>query len=470
MVFGSLLVSIGITIGFYFWKPEEFKWWEPLVTLSLVLGSIFGLNAIMKTVGVTFTEYWGETIVYVYEEEPYNEWISQTCTETYACGTDSDGNTQYCTRSYDCSYQNDEGPSWRAETDIGNTYYITEHLYDSLSRVYKTPRKKVNEVRNYSPRDKAYYSDGTKFQGTHAGAKSYTWRVDWPKTDNTRKGIFTKHRYENRVKASDLSIFNIPVVNEEEADSMKLYKYPDNIDKFTCPVILGTNIDPKTQEEFRKLNAKFGPSNRMRLWVLVYDDVPPITANYQENYWVRGNFNELVVCIGRSGDEIEWSYSFSWGLNGTLTAEAASKVLELYEYSITSSEGQTLPVAIPIVNKEIKKVVSDVTGVDPEMLPSVLPIPNIMKGKTITKTTKSKTPVLNTRTWHELYNYLNENLNRYEKRSHEEFSYIKVKLKTWMIILIYILSAGISVGLNIFMSSNDYHDKKLTNNRYGKKY
>lgn len=455
---GALIVSLIITLISYFRNPKEYKWWEFLLVSVIVVGVTFGANAIAKKAGVMFTEYWGETITTIYEREPSNEWIDKTCSEQYACGTDSDGNTTYCTRYYDCSYLDEDGPSWFCKTDLGNEHQISEHLYDSLVRVYKTQKQRLNKHKNYRPRNKAISSSGTKFQGTKVGEYSYLNKYAWPKTDATRKGVFTKHRYENRMKASDLTMFNIPVVTEIEADSMKLFKYPDNIDKFNCPVILGTNIDPKTQEEFRKLNAKFGPSNRMRLWVLVYDDLPPITANYQENYWVRGNLNELVVCIGRSGDEIEWSYAFSWSLNGTLTAEAASKVLELYEYTVTSSEGQTLPIAIPIVNKQLMKTVSDVTGIDSAMLPPVIPLP--FSRDIVTKSVKSKTPVLNKRTWHALYDYLNENLNRYEKRSHDEFSYIKVKLKTWVIVLIYLLAIGLSIGLNVFMSTNEYHDKK----------
>ena len=467
IVFGSLLVSLAITLGFYFWKPKEFTWWEPLVTLLIVLGVIFGVNALAKNASVMFTEYWGETIVSVHEEEPYNEWISRTCSETYACGSDSKGNTKYCTRTYDCSYQNNEGPSWWSVTNSGNTYRLTEHLYDSLLIVYGTGRKSTRSRRNYSPRDRAHNSSGSKFQGTKVGSHSNVYKVIWPKTDVTRKGVFTSHRYENRIKASDLTMFNIPAVTEEEADSMGLYRYPDKIDPYDCPVILGKNIDPKVQEEFRKLAAKFGPLNRLRPWVLVFEDKPAITGNYQENYWVRGNLNELVICIGVSGNEIEWVYSFSWGLNGTLTAESASKVLELYEYSVISSEGQTLPIAVPIVNQQMKKTISDVTGIDSAMLPSIIPIP--FGRDKVTKSVKSKTPVLTNRTWIAFADYLNENLTRYEKRSHEEFSYIKVKLKTWVVILIYILALVLSVVLNIFMSTNNYHDKKHnhTYRKYG---
>lgn len=452
IVFGSLLVSIVISLFFYLANPKEYKWWEIPVTLIIVLAMIIGAKAITDTIGVTFTEYYGETITQVYEQEPYNYWRHRTCSYTT---TDSKGNST--THYYDCSHQVDVGPDWWVVTNLNNKYNISERLHDSLVNVYKTKKVTVKQRSNYDDSDRAVGSKGTKFQGTRVGQYSYDYMTPWPKTDETRKGAFTTHRYENRIKASDLSLFNIEVVTEEQADSMGLYDYPENVDLYNFPTILSTTkVDPTIQEKFRQLNAKFGPTNRMRLWVLVFENKPAITGTYQENYWIKGNLNEMVLCIGKKGNEIQWTYAFSWSLNGTLTAEIQSKALDLYEYTVKSSEGQTLPIAIPIVNTQLKKAISDASGIDTSMLPPALPIP-FAKDKVVSYT-KSKTPVLTERTWTALYDYLNQNLNKYEKRSHEEFSYIKVEPKTWMIIVIYIIAIGLSVGLNIFMSTNEYYD------------
>lgn len=457
IVFGSLIVVLIITAIFYFRNPKEYKWWEFAIPLIITTGLIFGAKALIDHTGVMFTEYWGETIVSVHEEEPWNEWIHKTCTETYPCGTDSDGNTKYCTRTYDCSYQADYSPKWYCKTNLGNTYSMSEKMHDELVVLYGTGKKVTRTRKNHSSRSKAVGSNGTKFAGTRVGSTSRVFATQWPQNEETRKGVFTKHRYENRIKASDLSIFNIPVVTEIEADSMGLFEYPDDIDRYKCPVILGANVPDETQELFRRLNAKFGPSNQLRLWILVFDDKPAITATYQENYWVRGNKNELVVCIGKKGDEIQWAHSFSWALSGTLTAESAQKVLDMYEMTMTTKQGQKLPAAIPIMG-EAKKAISGVTGIDTSLLPPVLPLG--VAQSDIAEIEKSKGPLFNERTLEAYYQYMDKNLHRFERRSFEEFSYIKVEPKNWHIIVIYVLALLISGGLNLWVSNNQFSDNE----------
>lgn len=451
IVYGALIVVVIVTLIFYLINPKEYKWWEFGIPLFMTTGMIFGAKALTDHLGVMFTEFWGETIVEVYEQEPWNEWIHQTCTRQVACGVDADGNTTYCTETYDCSYQADYGPEWYCKTNIGNTYPMSERLHDSLVVVYGTGKKVVKTMKNHDSRDKAVESDGTKFAGTRVGKTSNILQTVWPNTDETRKGVFTKHRYENRVKASDLTVFNISVVSDKLADSLELYDYPEEVGKYNMPVILG-DVSYEVQEQFRKLNAKFGPSNQLRLWILLFEDKPAIVSSYQENYWVRGNKNELVICIGLKEGKIQWAHSFSWALSGTLTAATASKVLELYEYTVTSKSGEVFPIAIPIVKEKI----SDVTGIDTSMIPSVLPLP--FDKNEVQEITKSESPVLNERTWNAYYNYLNENLHRFERRPFAEFSYLKVEPSTGSIIIIYVLALIISGGINIWASRNVIKD------------
>ena len=157
IIFGALIVVLIVTLVFYLRNPKEYKWWEFGVPLVVTLLLIIGAKAIMDNASVKFTEYWGESIVSVHEEEPWNEWISETCSESYACGTDGDGNTTYCTRYYDCSYQDDHGPSWYCITDLGNRYGMNEHLHDSLVGIYGTGKKVTKTRKNHSTRDGAVY-------------------------------------------------------------------------------------------------------------------------------------------------------------------------------------------------------------------------------------------------------------------------------------------------------------------------
>jgi hypothetical protein len=454
IIFGSLIVVIIVTLIFYILNPQKYKWWEFFIPLLSTLIVIIITKSIINYTSVSFTEYWGSYINYVVEEEPWNEWIHKTCEH---CTTDSDGNETCYT--YDCSYQENHGPEWIGETNLGETISITEKQHDKLVKQFNTKQQIIKTRRNHASRDKAVNSRGTKFEGTRVGKTSNILKTEWNKRDETRQAVSSKHKYENRIKASDLSLFNITIITDEEADSLGLYKYPIIEDKLNYPTILG-NIDQTIQEKFQKLNGKFGTSKQLRLWILLFDNKPSIYGQYQENYWVKGNKNELVICIGTKGNEITWSHSFSWSLSSTFTAEVKSKVLELYTYSIISKDNKQTQIAIPIT-KDIQNILSSYTSLDTSLIKKledikVLPILN--NKENITEIKKSSTPILNNQTWNIYYDYLNKNLNRFERREFKEFSYLKVELSKGSIIFIYIFALLISVGLNLWATFNEIEE------------
>lgn len=396
IIFGAILVSFLITLFFYLLNKVQYKWWEFFLgtIATTIVVSLFYF--VFNVIGQSYTEIWGSTVVSAYEQEPYNYWVSKTCSRQVACGTDSDGNTKYCTEYYDCSYQENVGPSWTVKTDLNKIITITEKQYDSLLIVYGRNKVIEKERKNHSARSRAVNSKGTKFEGTTVGKVSYQYRVDWPKSESTRVAVATQHRYENKVKASDLTIFNISIVDKKQADSLKLFNYPELKDNLTYPTILGTQVSPEIYENFRKLNGKFGPTNQMRLWVLVFEDRPSIISKYQENYWVRGNMNELVICIGKKDTLLQWVDVFSWTTNETLKIE-------------------------------IRDYISSYTSI-------------------------------NDSTWNDLYVYLDKNLHKYIRRDFAEFDYLKREIKWWEILIAYVFGIGIAIGVNIWCTNNDYHD------------
>jgi hypothetical protein len=273
-VFLALLIPLIVTGIFYYFKRHEFVWWEFFIPFASVLVAITISKLIIDHTTVQFDEFWGSTVVAVYEEEPYNYWHNETCTRSYVCGTDSKGHTQYCTESYDCSHQDDVGPSWFAITDIKETFHITEKEHDELAKQFGTKKIAINSQNNHSPRDKATSSKGTKFENKPVGNVSYTYSTHWNGEDNTRKAFTSQHSYENRIKASDLSIFNISIVNEKEADTLGLLNYPKyeggglfrKTKGLEFPTIIGdSTISKETQEKFKRLNGKLGVSNQLRL-------------------------------------------------------------------------------------------------------------------------------------------------------------------------------------------------------------
>lgn len=181
----------------------------------------------------------------------------------------------------------------------------------------------------------------------------------------------------------------------------------------------------------------------MRLWILVFEDADQMTGVMQENYWVRGNMNELVLCIGKSGEEIQWAHAFSWATSNTLTVEARNAVLDLYTYRDTVIAGQKLPVLEIGMDDQTKRVKS------------------------------SSTPVLTTETWDDLYVWLNDNLHQFERRTFDEFEYVKIIPSKKAKIIIYILALIIAIGVNIWVTSNEIYEGSKNNfnnnRRYGKR-
>lgn len=439
----ALIVPLILTTIFYFIKKHEFTWWEFFIPIGSVLIAIFISKIIIETSTTRFTEYWGSTVVSVYEQEPYNYWVSKTCSREVACGTDSDGNTIYCTEYYDCSYQEDVSPKWWAITDINQNISINERLYEELVQQFNARPQTIKTHRNHSSRSRAVGSRGTKFEGKAVGRESYTFQANWDRREETRKPYTSKESYVNKIKASDLTIFNIDVVSQQEADSLGLFEYPDFINGFEYPTILGIDVSKDMHDNFRKLNAKYGVSNQLRLWVLVFKDKPLSHAIKQENYWVKGNKNELVLCIGLGDDNrIEWSHTFSWALSTSLTAEIKYDVMELYMYRDTVQEIK-LPPMLGMIDDVIQNAIGDRT--------------NIVKDPPY--------PVLNNTTLNELHRYLYDNLHRFERRSFEEFSYLKVMPSKKAIIIVYIIAFIVSLLTNLWVINNDVNDDAMKLNR-----
>lgn len=464
-VYLALLIPIIVTGIFYFLRKSQFVWWEFFIPIGSVLIAVLIAKLIIDTSSVKFTEYWGSTVTAVYEEEPYNYWHSEMCSREVPCGTDKDGNTEYCTEWYDCSHQDDIGPSWYAKTNIGESFNITEKMHDELVRQFGTRKTAIESRENYAPRDRCVGSSGTKFEGKKVGETSYIYQTLWAGTDETRKAYTSEHTYINKVKASDLSIFNIKVVDDEQADSLGLFKYPPyeggGIFGMTkgleYPTILGGNVSKETQEKFKRLNGKYGPTNQVRLWVLIFENKPESIAEYQRNYWVNGNMNELVVCIGKKGDEILWSQAFSWAHSDVLTASVKNEVMNLYTYR-DSVVKRTAP---PALTKDMQK---KILGKASQKLPEVTPLPKNQTTDTIFKV-KSSYPVLNEKTFDDYYNYLNANLNQFQRRSFKEFDYLSVEPSTGAVIFIYIFALLIAVGVNFWVINNEIYDENAPENK-----
>ncbi|MFA5152090.1 MAG: hypothetical protein WC554_06000 [Clostridia bacterium] len=389
----ALLVPVLITsIGWWFNK-KKYAIWEIFVPFGVTLVLILGAKGLITLSERTFTEYWGSNVTTVYENEPYNVWDHQTCYHTIHPGKNSTVRIPY-----DCSHQDDYGPSWSAKTNINETFRIEESQFDAAQKLFGTNKIVVSSTRNYNTKDKATSSRGTKFENKPVGINSFNWSVAWRGEDSTLISVATSHTYINKIKSSDLSKFDMKRIKRKEADTLHLFKYPKLDDKLNYPTILSdvSIISSDVQTKFQRLNGKFGPKNELRLWVLVFNNHNPNIAKLQEDYWVRGNMNELVVCIGVNKEkQVEWAYAFSWTKNNKLINDVENKVEHM--------------------------------------------------------------GILNDSTWNDYYKYLNTNLSTFQRRDFaKEFSYLTVEPKGWHIIVIFIVALLASIGINIWVVKNEF--------------
>lgn len=77
---------------------------------------------------------------------------------------------------------------------------------------------------------------------------------------------------------------------------------------------------------------------------------------------------------------------------------------------------------------------------------------------------------LNEKTWNDLYLYLDNNLAKFKRRDFKEFDYLKRRNKWWEIMIVYIFGVGASIGMNFFVSMNEFNDKQPKGNNYNNYY
>lgn len=275
-----LLIPIIIGVFFYFVYSKRITVIEGLSPLLLGVLLIFFSKSCSVSRQTSDIEYLNGHLV---SATYYEDWTEpKTCYYTTCSGS---GKTRVCvTHSYSCPQYHEE--YWEVEDDRGYTWRITEKQYDHYVKLWNN-EKFIELNRNYTSGD-----DGD----------AYTTHFDY-----NYKHISlttTSHRYENKVQASH-SLFKIPEVTEEEADSLGLFDYPEII-SFKQKRLLGIK-DPKAERKLQIMNAMLGKKKQVNSYLLVFKGKPSKYGDLQERYWMGGNKNEFNVILGlNSKNELDW--------------------------------------------------------------------------------------------------------------------------------------------------------------------
>jgi len=308
--FTFLIPLLSSVVLLLFWSRKT-TWWE----LSIKLGVALLLVICAKGCSTAFltddTEYLSYKAVEVWHEDEWDEWIHKTCTERYACGTDSKGNTRYCTRTYDCSYRDYHPDQYYLKDEKGNTHSIEKEEYFKY--------KKLWENSHFVDMHRSYYTiDGD-------AQKSI-----WNKDRKTIRAIVVTNTYENRIKASK-NVFNYEKIDEEEARKRHLISYPNRDDDYQPSVLSYENWPWKKDlnQDADYTNAILGPKKQVRVWYVFFKDKPSMTGRWQEAYWQGGNKNEFVICVSLNKEsEVQWCHVFSWTDNKNPVVKVQKMIMD----------------------------------------------------------------------------------------------------------------------------------------------
>ena len=284
------IVSLILILSMVFFH-HKITFSEILAQVFIPLIVCFSLSMILKTSLTLDYELYNNYIVECVHEEPWNEYIHQTCTKSVPCGTDSNGNTKYCTETYDCSYVQYHAESWTAYLNDSKPIIISESYYNRLVKLFRN-NKKIGRNRGYTISGDIFQ---TQFDGVFDHIQPYS----------------RKHTYTNKIPVST-SVFNFQKISDEEAEEIGLYDWGwnprYNKDRFNTNHTLGY---PKSMT-LERVNAYLGMNHQINIIVLVYNNKPREIFEKQKAYWCGGNKNELVLGFGLKDGKVAWCDDFTW--------------------------------------------------------------------------------------------------------------------------------------------------------------
>lgn len=326
---------------------------------------------------VSSTEYWGSLVSRVEYYEEWDEYIQQTCSSTCCC--DKDGNNCQ-TYTYDCSYVSNHSPYWQIVTTAGEKIKISEREYDKIKAKFGNS--------TFQDLDRDYHRiDGDMYFSS------------WDGVRETSVSVTTQHSYENRIKASDKSIFNYKIVTPEHIKQYDLKEYPPITEKYIMDDIIGyKGADfAVANQNLQYLNGLLGAKKQVKVLILIYKNQPREAALYQEWLWCGGNKNEFIVCIGIDNqNNVKWGKTISWTTNELLKVEVNGYIQKQEKLSL-----------IPLTDYLTVKIAKD-----------------------------------------------------FQRRSFEEFDYLTVEPSTFAIITTFILTILINLGLGYWIINNEYDESR----------
>lgn len=363
MIWLSLIIPFATALFIYNYFGHVVIWWEALIPVGVAIIIIGATSAIDKHGQTHDIEYWTG---YLTKVEYYESWTEQyTTVETYSDGKNI--KTRVVTKI------RHHPPYWQGVDNMGLTYSISRKEFDYYCAWWGSNYKV--DIFHFG---QISWGDGNKYVG------------DWPRDWNRAQVCTFTRSYKNKI-LPNYNLFQYVHVDKKEIEQYQLYDYPYVANYFNVPSVLGWS-GPEV-ERLNKLNAYIGATKEVRMWVLVFRNQPVLAAQMQEALWVRGNKNELVVCVGLNGNKVDWCHTFSWC--------DREKVGPMMENIQTNSINKTLDEVITITYDNVTK--------------------------------------------------------HWVRKNFEDFDYISIPQRPWAIAIAYILVIMSSAGCSAFAILNEIH-------------
>lgn len=300
-----VIIYIGIALSYF---KHSFNYLELLLLCTVPFLVPLSTSLIDQKISTVDTEFWTNTVQSVEYHEYWEEYVHKTCTRECCCTTNSNGNRSCSTETYDCSYCDKNPIEYYAISEEGVEKQISEQYYKYYVKKFGKKPHKVDLHRNIT-----YYGgcgvDGDKFVS------------NWPKTDSTYESFTTKHTYANKVRKSKIHGFKKLTKEQKKL----VYDYP-TINGVKQRHLIG--LDNKyIEHKLDVFNGTKGKKLQIKVFVFVYKQNESI-GELQEQYFQRGNKNELLLLIGMdSTGVITWKKTLSWTQSG--------EVLEALDFAVT---------------------------------------------------------------------------------------------------------------------------------------
>ncbi len=332
----ACLIPIITSIILYLFFQHKVLWWEFGIVFLASIITVFTAKLAVEHTSIQSEEYWGAFVDKVEYYEEWDEWIDDTCTRSCCC--DSKG--ENCgTEKYDCSYRKHHDPYWEITTTIGETISITKKEYARIKNLFK------NET--FSELNRDYYRiDGDKYGCT------------WDKDSALTVPVTTLHYYENRVKASDASVFHFDDLEEDEIARYDLKEYPPIKDNYKMDAIIGDSSHDAivANKKLKYINGALGHSKEVCVFVLVFKNQPLEAAFKQEAHWKGANMNEMVVCVGIDDERnVGWCKVISWTPNEALKGDIRDIINSQKKLSLSKFADKLQPALASFQRRDFKE-------------------------------------------------------------------------------------------------------------------